>query len=625
MKAASIAVSRFAVVCAIAGIAASPHTVFSKTVTADTVVSSLLCADNISYPLRQDSLVTRTWRQQIGPITITNTPFPVMAVMMPSPPGSYDNTFDVGLGVVYRAVFDTLSPPLAVTVRNPTAITISGLAITIFDTVRSIAVLGPNDSVTFLFPVVGWNAVLGRKVGKEIADSAIDEVRLQVDSASAADQITVDFNINGLIADELSILNRYVSFSKSFVKAFDLGDSLDIHYLDILYGYLLYALTNNTDLPLDVHVSQLHLWDASWCAYHMPPLESVGDLAAGTTHSDSFGMTSRYMGRNTAVFQVAPHTANIDSFLTNLSACRLFPVWMYDSADMRYKSAAPVEFLISPGSESTSRTVDYKSTDFLEFFLAAPDFHYRRMLATVMQEYVMEGDTAKIEVPYPWNASSQDSLGKNTWADIFLIARLPDSTVGQPYRATIDTLGLTYTFFDPANTTTSIQCSAEFLNVRNNMLCRQQTNITSLMSLWPDSIYIAVQMNIPAGSRVFMVNEQSPLEIDFFNFMGRMNINGDYTVNIFEMTGVVPRETDRMLSRFDARYVNNNLVISIPEIFAGPTEVSLFSLSGRCIKKVSLSGTGKITVPIGRETARGAYSVTLNNSAGICTRKIVVR
>ena len=595
---------------AVAGIAAGPHAVFSKTVTADTVVSSLLCADSIAYPLRQDTLVTRTWRQQIGPIALSNVP--VISDTFVLPAGSFGFGGNMPLSGIDTVVFDSSSPPFSITFRNLSAATISDLTITIFDSIRS-AVLPPYDSATLSFPVAG----------KQIAGGSI--AIAVVYTASAAASISYNLNFNGLIADQATMLNRYVSFSKLFVKEFDLGDSLDIHYLDILDGTVLYALTNNTDLPLEVNVSQRHLWIASFCANHLPPLESVEDLAAGMTHSDSVGMTSKYMGHNIAVFQVPQHDS-IPSQYANLSSDRLFPVWMYDSADMRWKSAAPVEFLITPYPESRYRTVTIKSTDLLNFSMGALSFKYRHMLATVMQEYVRGGDTAKVKVPSPWDASSSDSLGKDAWADISMVIGLPDSGLGQPYRAAIDTLGVTYTLFDPDVPAVSVESSAKFLNVRNGMLCTQQTNITSLMALWPDSIYIAVKTTVPVGTRVLMVNELlNPHDPDYLSWTGLMNIKGDYTVNIYELTGVIARDMKKAYNGFDIRYANGTLIFSVPETFTGPAEVSLFSLSGRCIKKASFSGRRKIELPVGRETARGAYSATVGSRSGVFTKKIIVR
>lgn len=615
MNKAQIAITKFAGILTITGIIVNPQAVFPKTVTADTVVSSLLCTDSILYNLHQDTLLTKTYYPRMGPITIANAPDPAMGIMMPSPPGSLDDTFKVPLSGIYRAVFDTLSPPLFVTVRNPTAVTVSGLTITIFDTVRSIAVMRPNDSVTFLFPVVGWDSTLGRKVGKEITDS-IDGVRLKVDSASAADWITVVFNLNGLVADEASILNQYVSFSKSFVKAFDLGDSLDIHYLDILDGLALFALTNNTDLRLNVTVSQLHLWNSSWCFNHTPPLENVGDLATETTQSDSINY---YEGKNMAVLQIPPH----DSIFRNVNPTsdRLFPVWIYDSADMRWKSAAPVELLITTYPEASPRIVNIKATDSVAFAIAAPHFKYGKMLATVMQNVVLESDTAKVKVPSPWNAVSKDSLGKNVWADISSSIRLPDM-------AFFDTMGIQYTLFSPDSPAVKAACSTNFINVSNNKLFRQQVNITDLMDLWPDSICITEKISVSVGTRMLAVNKL-PVTLEdsllYHRYIGCMNISALTTVNIYELTGVVAQGIKKTYNRFDVQYAKDKLIVSIPGTFAGPTEVSLFSLSGRCIKRAFLFGRGIIAVPFDRKIARGAYSVIVSNGNVVYKRKIFIQ
>jgi hypothetical protein len=610
-------VSRLAGICAIAGIAASPHAAFSKTVTADTVVSSLLCADSISYPLGQGSLGTKASHLQMGLITIYNAPVIIDTLppgtLPPLPAGTYPALpFNLPLNVINTAVFDSNSPPLSITIRNLSSATISTLNLSIFDSLRSTS-LGPYDSATLSFPVAG-KGITGGVLGVQAGYSADDTAR-----------VAVEINYNGLVVSEITALYSVLQgFRKSFANDYGLSDSLDIKYLDIRDGYYSYSFVNYTQNTLLLQAEQLNLWDKAVCvARGVDSAEAIGGAFA---YADScvgayscmgyyFGnLTSGYLGVNTN-----------DSLRINTSALaqiRLFPLWN----DSTHQSVSRVLYTIriaNPSNPATMLTL--KSTDSICIAVSPSNIHYQEMLATVKQEYVREGDTAKVKVPSPWNAASSDSLGKDVWADISMITRLPDSTLFQPRRATIDTLGVTYTFFDPANTAASVQCSAEFLNVRDSMLLNQQTNLTSLMSLWPDSIYIAVKTTIPVGTRVLLVNEQTMVDPDYMLYMGLMNINGDYTVNIYELTGVIARDMKKTFNGFNVQYVNDKLIISFPETFAGPAEVSLFSLSGRCIKKVSLSGRGKIAVPVGSETARGTYSVTVSSRSGICTRKIVVR
>jgi hypothetical protein len=627
MKAASITVWRTIGIITIAGIAANPHTALSKTVTADTVVSSLLCQDSISYMIRQDSLTTKILHAVIGPVTISNAPAPVLGTALPFPSSSLDDTVAIPLSWIYRVVFDTTSPPLSVKVRNTSAATVSGLTIKIFDSVRSLATLGPNDSAILLFPVVGWDAVSGQKVGKAIDDSgavggSLPGVQRHVDSVSAAAYIEMTFNFNGLNASELSILSYYVSFSKSFVNPCVLSDTLDIYYIDILDGFFWYGINNYIDYRLQVNINQPNLWSHSFCAGHMPPLESAEDVAAGTTHTDSLFY---YMGRNMSVLSVNSDSGAMDSTLVNLSADRLFPVWIYDSIAGASLSAAPMEYLTTPYYPAVARIVTIKATDSLTVMSAFRNFKYREMLATTRQEYVFEGDTLKVKVPSPWNASSKDSLGKNVYADISSTFHLPDSNFAQRTRAYFDTVEVQYTFFSPDSPAVKAVCSTKFVNVGNNGLFRQQVNITDLMDLWPDSIYIAMRITIPVGTRMMIVNELvDPFDPDYPNYMGRMNINIISKVNIYELTGVVTPGVNKRFNRMRIGYFNDKLIISIPESYTGPAELSIFSLSGRCIKRESFFGRGNTALPLGRKVARGVYSVFVGNRFGICREKIVV-
>ena len=422
------------------------------------LAKSVLCTDSIAYPLYQDTLATMTCYQHIGPITIGSAdPFIEESLKVSDtvslPAGAFDSTVNVPLSGIQTVVFDTNSSQLPVTVRNLSAATVSNLSITVFDSVRNIGALGPDDSATLLFPVVGRDSVLDKKVGKGITAGTLSGVRVRQDSAAPGGaNVAVTFDFNGLTADEASMLNYYVSFSKSFVKYFDLGDSLEIHYFDILDGYIKYGQANYTDLHLRVNVTLRHLWGRFFCEVHSPAaLESVADFRVpGTvTWNDSFGMFKAYFGANAGTLLSDPHGYSSDSSLNyiNLSADRLFPEWIYDSADMRWKSAAPVEFLVTPYPEAMSRIVSIKSTDSLEFAFAASRLKYREMLATVRQEYVMEGDTAKAAVLSPWNAPSRDTSGKKVWTDISFIPRLP---VSFPHDASFDTLGIRFTLFSPA-------------------------------------------------------------------------------------------------------------------------------------------------------------------------------
>ena len=171
--------------------------------------------------------------------------------------------------------------------------------------------------------------------------------------------------------------------------------------------------------------------------------------------------------------------------------------------------------------------------DSMLFTIRSPSFKFQEMSGTVMQAYVRNGDTAKVAVPFPWNAKSKDSLRNkfilnSVKADVYLTPSLPDSTLLTPRRAMIDTIGVVYTAFNPANPQVQSTGNATIHNAINKKLFRlNQLDIKDIMNQWPDSMYVAVGVQVPVGTRLLALNDLGVTDPLYNKYMGRMNIKAN--------------------------------------------------------------------------------------------------
>ena len=517
-----------------------PEAMFLDYIKGDTVVMSIPRVDSICYDVTQDSMETKSFYPSLGLLTIGSTDPGVRGVLkmkdtMVMPASSVDSLWGITMSGVTTITLDPSSPPCSVTVRNLSASTVYNLRVVIYDSVKNFGDIAPFNTAMRLFPVVFDS--IGQRWGQGIGSNLT--VRIQQDSALQPDSIQVEVNLNGLVATEVAAMSNYITFSKIFINPYKLTDTLECHYIDVLAGHFIYAIDNRSDLKIHVDVSQYHLWDAGWCTNHTPALNSVNDLPfPNTVHADSFGMGSWYMGRNVAKMDCPEHATTLDSMATNvnLSADRLFPEWYYDSLEpkpFKMKSVAPVEYILSPIIEGLlGRMVDVRSTDPLIFTISAPAFKFRQMLATVRQRYERSGDMVNVEMPFPFNRESKQELQTKfrftqVLTDLYFTPKLPDSTLGQPVRAFLDTLGISFTLFNPDQPLITAGATTAFVNVVNNKRFRVETNFTDIMNQWPDSITVTENIYVPVGTRVMAVNDlQNPLDTPAYKqYMGRMRIS----------------------------------------------------------------------------------------------------
>lgn len=498
----------------------NPLALLPDTKPGDTITLSLLQNDSVSYILRQDSMQTQNFHPFFGPIPISNAP--VESMVIPLPAGSFNIPSNTPLSKITSILFDSTSPAMPVTITNNSSATIDSLSIAMLGT-KTTTSLGPNSSTTLQVPVAG-----------QTISNGVLPVTIQ-GSAAAAARITVSFSCNGLLASYVQAMDSLISFSKVVTNDYNLTDTLDVDYIDILTGAFVYAFHNYTSIPLQINITQLNLWQTSYCVQNS--LVSVASLTA----ANALGLDSSfYFGQ--ATFQplgVAAGGSVTDSLKYNLAGLRLFPIWDPNVGTAGGESVSRVIYTVS-NVPPTGATETLWAGDSMLFTIRGPNFKFLEMAGTVMLPYVRAGDTAKVAVPYPWDSASSNSLRNRlilskVWADIFLKPNLPDSTLLTPRRAMIDTLGIQYTIFNPANPSGSfVDSNATLHNVVNDTTFRlAPTNITSIVNQFPDSLYIAVGVKVPVGTHVRAINELTdPTSPDYKLYMGEMFVKANVTARM---------------------------------------------------------------------------------------------
>ncbi|MGA2506806.1 MAG: hypothetical protein ABSF80_04945 [Chitinispirillaceae bacterium] len=500
----------------------NPDLLSDEIVKGDTVILSVRQTDSISYDVRQDSIADKYFHAAIGLLTISNAP--VLSDTIPLPAGTFPPTvFNIILvktpggtdTIIDKLIFDASSPPISVTVRNLSAATITNLSITMLGSTQNVALLNPFDTTVLSFPVGG---------------SGLDNANLLVQigsTASVAGSISLDLNCNGAIATEVRAKDSLMIFQKTFTNDYDLTDTLNVNYIDIQYGFFKYFLTNYTQIPLQAQAEQLHLWITPAC--EQKGVDSVGAIAAAfPTAYDSFTL-NYYLGKLTSGWINVDEDSTLRIITQNLSGTRLFPVWNDTlGAFHQGKSVSRVTYTVR-NNVPTGALRYLKMDDSLVFVIRSPYFHFKEMLATVTQTYKRGGDTAKIDVPFPFNKDSRDSLRgkfilKQVWSDIYLYPRLPDTSAQQLKQAFLDSLNIHYTLFAPSFPATTVSKDMQFTHVVNNKTCPAPTNITPIMNEWPDSMDIVEDISVPVGTKVLAVNQQHDTDSDYDLYMGKMDI-----------------------------------------------------------------------------------------------------
>jgi hypothetical protein len=501
----------------------APEKFLLDTMRGDTVVFSILRKDSISYDTYEDSMETKYFHPRVGPITITGAAPVSSSVPLPAVPGSVD----IPIPKVYSVTFDPTSPDLSVTVTNNSATGIAGGSITILGTTRAMQnPLGAGASQTLTFPSAG--------------QTVPGTLRVSISGTSAADAgklLGLSFNFNGLIASSIRCMDSLVNFQQTYTNDYSLTDTLDVDYIDMREGAFVYSFQNTSSIPLEVKAEQLHLWNISMMsANNITTFEQIA-LKPGISEDSAKG--NLYWGDLTQGFKEVKVDSTQKFLGANLAQCRLFPVWndtILNDNGTRGKSVSRVTYTVRT-KVPTGATISMNAADSMLFIIKAPGFVFREMSGTVVRAYEREGDTAKIEVPFPFNKGSKDSLKGNFFlkhveADIYMTPNLPDSTGDTPRRAQMSTLGVRYTLFNPDSPNVKNADSTVFSNVYNNKLFRHRLKMDTILNQWPDSMFIMVKINIPVGTRLLAVNDLYAGDPDWGKYMGRMKIKAVNTVRM---------------------------------------------------------------------------------------------
>jgi hypothetical protein len=505
-----------------------PRTLIPDYIKGDTVVLSLPRTDSNAYPVAEDAMEDKFFHPSIGLITISGAPLFVdtlpVAAGGPVGPVAYNMPLD---SLVDLVIFDPSSPPLPVKVTNLTGATVTNLALTIFDSTRT-TTLGPFGIDTLYFPTHAWNVLYGRDTGNAIGGGVVG-MQIGYANADAATQLQFSVDPNGLVAGEITAQYSVIgSFQKSYTNDYELTDTLDVKYIDLSDGMFMYVLYNYTNIDLGVDAEQLHLWNKQPCVAR--GVDSAAAINGKFNHDDSCigggSCMGYYRGKLTSGFTDINKGDSLAISATNLAADRLFPLWN----DSIKKSVSRVVYTIRTRQPFPyNKLINIKSTDSLLFVIRAPSVHFWEMSGVVTQEYVRGGETAVLDVSFPFNKESIQSLRDNfklsqVLADIYLIPRLPDSEALLPRRAFLGNMRVEYVMYNPAVPSVTVSDTADFTNIINNRLLRQETDITPIMNTWPESLYITSTIRVPVGTWVRALNEQKDVDADYTLYMGRMNI-----------------------------------------------------------------------------------------------------
>jgi hypothetical protein len=507
---------------------ADPRNLLTDYVAGDTVVLSLPRSDSNAYPVDQDRMEDKYYHPTMGLMTILGAPpivdtLPLLPAGGPYAPAS----FSLPLSSVQTILFDPASPPISITITNLTGANFTSLDVWVFDSLRSTS-LGSFGTAVLSFPTHAYNSGLGYDTGNVIVGGVLD-IRVGYTSDAAA-RLEFSIDPNGLVAGEITAQYSVLQgVQKSFTNDYDLTDTLDIKYIDIKSGRFVYIFNNYMNYNMQVQAEQLHLW--SWDMCEARGIDSAAAISGAVDQWDSCagspGCLANYLGNLTQGFTDVDAFDSLEMMVSNLAGTRLFPLWN----NSLLQSVSRVTYTVRLKTPvNPLAMITLRRTDSMMFTIRAPGFHFKEMAAIVTQEYVRGGETAKLEVSFPFNNESKQSLRDNfklsqVLANIYLIPRLPDISLPDQIRpAYLGQMQVQYVMYNPDFPGITVSDNAVFTNIINDRLLGQETNITSIMNTWPDSLYITSTIRVPVGTRVLAVNEQQSTDADYFQFMGRMTI-----------------------------------------------------------------------------------------------------
>lgn len=480
-----------------------PSEIGRDTVRGDTVVFSAAHTDTSEFESHEDTLDAMEFRVSLGPLGISGAPSQNHVVPVLHAAGQFEDTVRLTLEKIYSVKFyDTVLNVMPVTLHNSGSVGITDVHIGIvgIDT-ASVGTLDAGDHAVANLNLAG--AMMGHTALFYVAGNS---------DSDAAKEITIGFTMTGLIGEELRVEDSAVAFSKEFVNAYELSDTIDVDYIDIGEGFFRYSMMNYSGVDFFVQGIHRHMWMSAFCEdRNITRYEELANVSGSDSAGSYFGNIIESEGFSFS-------NREITFGRENISNCRLFSEW----DESLGKSVTKVGYLVS-SVPPVGKIVTMSAHDSLMFTVSASSLKFRELMGTMAKAYDHQSDTQMVAINLPWNNSVKDSLRgrfflENVWGDIMMRTALPG-------RSFLDTLRIDFIAYSPDSTTVRDSTSTALNRVGNDSTFIRSIDITDVANSYSDSVAIVVNTHIPQGTRMRVVNDLMPGDPDYQKYLGRMIIN----------------------------------------------------------------------------------------------------
>gem|GEM_PF-3466840 len=480
-----------------------PSEIGADTVLGDTVVFSAAHNDTSEFESHEDTLDAMEFRVSLGPLAISGAPAHNHVLPVLHPAGQFEDTVRLVLEKIYSVKFyDTVLNVMPITLHNSGSIAMTNVSLGIvgIDTV-SVGTLDAGGDAVANLDLAG--ATIGHTALFYVSGSS---------ASDAAKEITIDFTMTGLVGEEMRVEDSLVAFSREFVNAYELSDTIAVDYIDIGEGFFRYSMMNYTGVDFLVYGIHRHMWMSAFCEdRNITRYEELANVSG----SDSAGS---YFGKIIETQAFSYSNREITFGKENISNCRLFSEWDESIG----KSVTKVGYLVS-SVPPVGNIVTMSAHDSLMFTISASSLKFRELMGTMVKTYQQQSDTQMVAINLPWNNSVKDSLRgkfflKKVWGDIMVRTALPG-------RSFLDTLRIDFMAYSPDSTAVRDSTSTTLNRVGNDSAFIRSIDITDVANSYSDSVAIVVNTHIPKGTRMRVVNDLMPGDPDYQKYLGRMIIN----------------------------------------------------------------------------------------------------
>jgi len=475
----------------------------------DTLEFSIFKRDSSSFKIHEEKLKNQIYVATLGPLVISNAP-QIAETLVVSSVGPFNVSAPVVFDKVYQLVFyDTATNNMQIKLTNLSSAEISDVSL-------EIAGIGSGNVEKI---IAGETAVIRIPVSKKTLRNQVQVNISGVKNTAGAMQIAMATSVDGLYAYSLTVDDHLVSFNKQFSNPYEITDSVDIDYVDIMDGFFIYEVTNHTGVELRVRGVHDHLWKTSFAERNS---YNRYENLLNVSRTDSM---ENFFGFITSGEVIAPPQLEQTFSQENFSQSRLFTQW--DS--VLQKTVTWVRYTVSTGNPS-GNIITLCADDTLIFTIRS-DFKYRQLRGRVVKPIKITSDTEKVVINFPWGESAPDSLrGKlilqNVYSDIRLRTEMPPNSA-------IDSVYFSFEIFDTRNPGIKDSLFDKFIGVKDGSLFRQKIDITDVVNQYPDTVAIITRMNVPKGTRIISENDLQLRDPDYDKYIGQMSIDAvtDFRLN----------------------------------------------------------------------------------------------